>query len=375
MRTHQPVALKKLARIFAAALLILIVWPSVAWPQGTKPPASQSPVAKPPVTKPPAPLAPAAASAAPATPSPADVLSGSTAPAPTTKTDQKVIIEDLVSDGSGLSIKNLADPFSSAPVQLVVTDAVLKEQVKKLHKGDYLTINYESADKNTLKALSTDTIDGACGPTKFLTLLLSAAICFLLYYFLSGLHPKNLILGEDNRYSNSKFQTALWFGVLITSYLAVSWIRWQCGPHFVGSINIPNNLLLLSGMSAFTFAAAKGITTAKVNAAVAAGNVNAKPPAPQPNLLRDLTHNDGQPAPGGQPASPPPMLDLGDTQMVVVTLLAVTVYIAVLWNFLGAIPKTTFVSLPDVDSTILAAFGLGQGAYLAKKAVGNVSST
>jgi hypothetical protein len=28
------------------------------------------------------------------------------------------------------------------------------------------------------------------------------------------------------------------------------------------------------------------------------------------------------------------------------------------------------VTLPDVDTTILSAFGLGQGAYLAKKALG-----
>jgi len=30
--------------------------------------------------------------------------------------------------------------------------------------------------------------------------------------------------------------------------------------------------------------------------------------------------------------------------------------------------------LPDVDTTILATFGLGQGAYLTKKAVGEVGT-
>jgi len=209
-----------------------------------------------------------------------------------------------------------------------------------------------------------------------LTLLLAFLICFLAYYLLSGLHPMQLIVGEDNRYSNSKFQTALWFGVLITTYISTVALRiWAAGGNLVDNVSIPTNLLLLSGMSAFSFAAAKGITTSKVNAAQASGqadpknSVNAKP-----NLLLDLTHDDGVAAP---PAGTPqkPMLDLGDFQMVVVTLLAVAVYLVLVYHFLGSIPKSAKVSLPDVDTTILATFGLGQGAYLTKKAVGNVGQS
>ncbi len=33
------------------------------------------------------------------------------------------------------------------------------------------------------------------------------------------------------------------------------------------------------------------------------------------------------------------------------------------------------VSLPDIDTTVLAAFGLGQGAYLTKKAFGNAADS
>jgi hypothetical protein len=35
---------------------------------------------------------------------------------------------------------------------------------------------------------------------------------------------------------------------------------------------------------------------------------------------------------------------------------------------LGNLPLQEHVSLPDVDGSLLAAFGIGQGSYLAKKA-------
>jgi hypothetical protein len=44
-------------------------------------------------------------------------------------------------------------------------------------------------------------------------------------------------------------------------------------------------------------------------------------------------------------------------------------------HYVGAISLTATTSLPDVDTTILSTFGLGQGAYLAKKAAGNIGTT
>ena len=67
--------------------------------------------------------------------------------------------------------------------------------------------------------------------------------------------------------------------------------------------------------------------------------------------------------------------DFGDFQMLVVTLVAVTMYLLAAYHFLGQIQFAASVSLPDVDTTVLSAFGLGQGAYLVKKAVGNVGTT
>lgn len=218
--------------------------------------------------------------------------------------------------------------------------------------------------------------------TRLLVLGGAALITFLLYFFASGLHPLQLIVGQDNRYSNSKFQVALWFFVLITTYIAIFALRVKGG--VIGQINIPEHLLLLSGMSAFTYAAAKGITTSKVNEAQAQGIVDPKNTAKSPSLL-DLTHDDGSVpiAPAGNTIGPfnqmkrPPSLDLGDTQMIIVTLLAVAAYLYTMLHFMGNSTHLydATVKLPDVDSTILSIFGIGQGAYITKKAVGNVGQS
>jgi hypothetical protein len=157
---------------------------------------------------------------------------------------------------------------------------------------------------------------------------------------------------------------ALWFGLLIVAYLATVVLRATASNWaFLAGVGIPNNLLLLSGMSTLTFGAAKGITTAKVQAAVDSGIPAPKPSTTTPRFLFDLTHNDNN------------QLDLGDFQMLVVTVVAVGVYAVIVLHFLGSLEMRSAISLPDVDSTILAAFGLGHGAYLTKKAVGKVGET
>jgi len=47
------------------------------------------------------------------------------------------------------------------------------------------------------------------------------------------------------------------------------------------------------------------------------------------------------------------------------------VYLALVFKFLGSIELLRVVTLPDVDTTILATFGLGKGAYFAKRYAGD----
>jgi hypothetical protein len=270
-------------------------------------------------------------------------------------------------------------------LHLLVQDTVVKDQLKQLHKGDHVQVVYttdSSKNQNTLKALSIDSISNTSVAGVW-AILGSVAITLLLYCFFSGFKPQQLIIGEDNRYSNSKFQMALWFFVLITSYIAALWIRlWAAGPAFVGGVNIPNNLLLLSGLSALTFGGAKAITSTKSGAPGEAMKTIA---TEDPSFFFDLTHDDGtRPTPeirakDGQllvPATPgTAKFDFGDFQMLVITLIAVVTYIILIFDFFGSVAYARVITLPDVDTTILATFGLGQGAYLTKKAVGDVGKT
>jgi len=91
-------------------------------------------------------------------------------------------------------------------------------------------------------------------------------------------------------------------------------------------------------------------------------NVNARH-AGDERFFQDLLQNDA-----GD-------FDFGDFQMLVITLVAVVMYLTLIFHFLGSIEFLKTVSLPDVDTTILAGFGLGHGAYLAKKAGGEVGKS
>jgi hypothetical protein len=108
--------------------------------------------------------------------------------------------------------------------------------------------------------------------------------------------------------------------MVMVTYIAALWFRWrEGGGHFIGGVDIPQNLLLLSGMSAFTFAAAKGIIigkqeTARAKALKAGLNPDdaakkAKSPAnaDERSFLHNLLCNDK-----GDP-------DIGDFQMLMVT--------------------------------------------------------
>jgi hypothetical protein len=194
------------------------------------------------------------------------------------------------------------------------------------------------------------------------TLILTIIGLFGIFLGLLGFkfwNLKNLIVGGDNRYSNSKTQIVLWFSILIITYITCIVLRsYYGGIDFVGGVTIPQNLLLLSGLSALTFATAKGITESRINSDRETRELK-NPNNNRPKFPDDLFRDDKG------------SVDLGDFQMIIITLLAVVVYLAEVLGFLGMIEFHKVVTLPDVDTTILATFGLGQGAYLAKKFVGD----
>jgi hypothetical protein len=193
-----------------------------------------------------------------------------------------------------------------------------------------------------------------------LLLLIVAAAC-------TKGRPQRLYLGEDNRYSSSKFQTVLWFWVVTSAYLAIVLQRMlHAGAGYIGGVDIPGNLLMLSGLSVLGAAGAKLITTSKVEAAKTAAvgsppTAPAKQPADAPaagNLINDDFNR----------------TDLGDFQMLTFTGIAVIIYAMSAVEFMSVIELRRTVSMPDVDATLLALFGLSQAGYLGKKAAGEVGA-
>lgn len=225
------------------------------------------------------------------------------------------------------------------------------------HFGEGDLVVLQHSQEAGLLSLSVVTRELGWG-TRVLTLISSLFGLLVIFSWFLGFNfqsLKNLIVGRDNRYSNSKTQIVLWFSILIITYIASIVLR-SCygGIDFVGGVTIPQNLLLLSGLSALTFATAKGITESRINSG-----------------KTKTFEKDGPKFPGDLFQDDEGRVDLGDFQMIIITLLAVFVYLAEVLGFLGMIEFHKAVTLPDVDTTILATFGLGQGAYLAKKFVGD----
>jgi len=258
------------------------------------------------------------------------------------------VIEEVAQDRSALRAR-----AGGKAVDILVPDPAQRAGLAGFGEGDSVRVSFvrDTTGQAVLRGLEVNTYR-VPPANRFWALAASAAGLLLLFALLLGGRLRKLVVGEDNRYSNSKFQVVVWFFVLLTAYLATTWFRAsRGGPAFVGGVSIPQNLLLLSGLSALTFAAAKAITQGKVDS----GEV--KTEALRPRFPHDLFEDDQG------------RVDVGDFQMVVVTLLAVGVYLVTIFGFLASIEFHGTITLPDVDSTILASFGLGQGAYLTKKYV------
>ncbi len=237
-------------------------------------------------------------------------------------------------------------------VKVRVTDLV--ERLKAFKAGDVVKL-WIVSDQGDLFLRHIEPIPAESGRVERVVVLVVAfAVLFAVIRLLYRGDAKRLIVGADGRYSKSKFQMAVWFATLFATYCAAVYLRARYSHGLAwGGVDIPQNLLLISGLSALSFAGAKGITTSAVSRG--AIKTSRKDPDFPGDLLRD---DEGRP-------------DFGDFQMLVVTALATVVYLGNVIAFLGRMELGATVTLPDVDTTILGAFGLGQGAYLAKKALGS----
>ncbi len=176
--------------------------------------------------------------------------------------------------------------------------------------------------------------------------------------------PWMYLVGDDNRMSNSQTQLVLWFGVVAVAYGADLILRaWFLGWGFMGGISMTTNVLAMTGLSGLSFGAAKVVAVQKSAGAPAPTPAPGAPPAPaappavaaKPKFT-DLVLNDYGDA------------DLGDFQMILISTAATVIFACASWEFLTLIDIAKTTTLPDVDTALLGSFGIGQGAYLIKKA-------
>ena len=263
-----------------------------------------------------------------------------------------------------VELEGMADPTT-----LTISDPDVLNKLKSAARSDEVVVSVDKIQGQITKLIS------LARPVPLEVRLIAFAVSvmalLLLASILSRGKPLSFIIGVDNRYSNSQTQLALWFGAAGAIYLAALFLRvYYLGWGFVGGVGLSEHVMELTGLSALTFGGAKAITAQKVANAqqdmataqqqgatihqLAA--IPQKTAASRPNLINDLFTNDAGQA------------DLGDFQMILITTLAAAIFLITCINFLGALAVQPQVTLPDVDTSLLTGFGVGQGAYLVKKA-------
>jgi hypothetical protein len=250
---------------------------------------------------------------------------------------------------------NLAQ--STEPVQLSCVSQACVNSATDVREGDAVTLEIDRTGEpgSVIKVVSLSR------PVGLWFRFLAFGGSFIFLFMLSALavrwKPWTFLIGADNRYSNSQCQMVLWFCAVATMYLGTLALRVAFfGWDYLGGIGITANVAAVTGLSALSFGGAKAITMSKIESAAEAGLPPVKIPAARPSLRSDLFVNDYGRA------------DFGDFQMILITFAAVAIFVGQAIHAAGMLPMSSTVTLPNVDSSLLAGFGIGQGAYLFKKA-------
>jgi hypothetical protein len=176
----------------------------------------------------------------------------------------------------------------------------------------------------------------------------SVLALFLLYKITTKDSFSRLYEGADGRSSTSKFQFFLWTVVVILTYAALYTVKLE-QHRFDPITEIPQNLLIAIGMSVISASAAKAITVSYINT----GRISKTTVPAGKGSFGDIFKDDS-----GVP-------DLSKLQMIAWTFISIATYLIVVGQHIAKADPT----IPDIDSSLMALMGLGQAAYLGKKAV------
>ena len=174
--------------------------------------------------------------------------------------------------------------------------------------------------------------------------------------------PSKLVEGEDGRLSVSKTQVAVWTATVAYSYVTLYAARaFQAhDQHPIESV--PQNVLIVLGISAASAVGAKAITVSKIST----NQIQKTDKAPGSASLADLVSGDDR--------SP----DLNKVQLLFWTLVSVVVYVSLtngaLAHYFASLNCTgpaaagghdlNCLALPNIDTVLM---GLSHGTYLGGK--------
>jgi hypothetical protein len=184
----------------------------------------------------------------------------------------------------------------------------------------------------------------------FLLLIPLLFIGFLCVIYRWGSKEKPISMiweGYDGATSTSKLQFFLWTMVVLYAYIIIVIDAYY--NHNIVSIGltVPQNLILAMGLSATTMLAAKGISSNYADT-----NKIDKSDTSKGGLFFD---DDGYP-------------DLAKIQLMAWTFVGIGIFLLKTLN--DVVGSTgAFAQLPDIDGTLLALMGIGQGSYVGKKII------
>jgi hypothetical protein len=166
----------------------------------------------------------------------------------------------------------------------------------------------------------------------------------------------HLAIGRDRRYSTSLFQSLAWTVVVLGAYLALWFARVRLGITAAPG-PVPQNVLAAMGLSLGTTVTAAGITGRNVRSGRDV-RLRAKPgELTLGHLIRDDL---------GRP-------NLAKAQLMAWTAVAIGIFVVssvdAVSRTMAAASASAMPPLPDIEPTLLLLMGIGQGAYLAIKAV------
>ena len=126
--------------------------------------------------------------------------------------------------------------------------------VPHIELGDRLTVAVNLQKSRKLSAIKINAHVTTWG-LRFGVLVAAFVLVIVLAMIAARANLTSFLIGADGRYSNSKTQVMLWFTTVIAAYIATIVLRvFVCGGDYLGFIDIPTNLLVLSGLSALTYA-------------------------------------------------------------------------------------------------------------------------